>query len=159
MSGHNPSPDQKVLGGGGRSLAGSARVTAHLPFAMSGRLGLSGGGRYTVPLLSGGHSLSGAAKVKYSKVSAGCVPLPAAPQESDACAADTYRCVKTNPSSVTCRKMLYVFAPQYFRGGFEYAGYADSGAYVPAVTVCNDEVDPTPIGNLRQNPDKRVFGY
>jgi hypothetical protein len=46
--------------------------------------------------------------------------------------------------------MKYVLAPQYVKNGFVARGA--SGAYVPAVTVCQSGLRPVPLSQLRQNP-------
>lgn len=157
LSAVNLFPDGQADGGGEVSgLGGEAEVTLAITFSGGGVLfGSSGDGDYTIPLISGGWSFTGRAATALFREPGDCAPLPPPIEDDDACPADTYDCEESS----SCKTMLYVFSRSYFRRGFEFQGFSQSGAYVPAVTICRTGLQPVPIGKLRRNPDKDTFGY
>lgn len=65
-----------------------------------------------------------------------------------------YQCVVTNPYSETCSKKRYIFSPSFIKNGYILKGA--SGAYVPAVTVCKQNLMPIKVSEVAKKPSVKL---
>lgn len=61
----------------------------------------------------------------------------------------------TNPATFSCVGSKYIFAEHYITKGVVLKGA--SGAYVPATTICQMNINPDHIGNAAKSKSK-YFG-
>lgn len=74
------------------------------------------------------------------------VPSPVCPEG--------YYCTTTNPPTERCSKKRYIFSPSFIQKGFILRGA--TGAYVPAITVCQMNLNPIKLSEVAKKPNEKL---
>lgn len=67
-----------------------------------------------------------------------------------------YNCpdMSVNPPTYSCKKMRYIFSPSFIQKGFILKGA--SGAYVPAITMCQRNLNPIKLSEVSKSPSNNL---
>lgn len=83
-----------------------------------------------------------------------CFGIPTSTAVTPPTCPDGYYCTTTNPPTERCSKKRYLFSPSFIQKGFILKGA--SGAYVPAITVCQMNLNPIKLSEVAKKPNETL---